>query len=160
MISDNLNVSLGIVDCSLYTRRLAFKNDYHKRRMNMLAYIPVDFNFLETVAKTFLAPVRQHQFIQENSFNNAPGRRIAIAMKTNCSFIGPYTKNPFCYQRFDLRQTRILKGGQPIINFDAADNCFVYVISMKAMKFQDEIPSIQVENFKDHYVLVFHLTSM
>ena len=31
---------------------------------------------------------------------------------------------------------------------------------MKAMNFQDEIPSIPVDNFKDHYVLVFDLTSM
>ena len=31
---------------------------------------------------------------------------------------------------------------------------------MKAMNFQDDIPSIPVDNFKDHYVLVFDLTSM
>ena len=29
MISDNPNVSLGIVDCSLYTRRISLKDDYH-----------------------------------------------------------------------------------------------------------------------------------
>ena len=28
------------------------------------------------------------------------------------------------------------------------------------MNFQDDIPSIPVENFKDHYVLFFDLTSM
>ena len=37
MISDNPNVSLGFVDCSLYTRRIALKVGYHKKRMNMLA---------------------------------------------------------------------------------------------------------------------------
>ena len=31
---------------------------------------------------------------------------------------------------------------------------------MKAMIFQDDIPSIPFDNFKDHYVLVFDLTSM
>ena len=31
---------------------------------------------------------------------------------------------------------------------------------MKAMNFQDNIPSIPVDNFKDPYVLVFDLTSM
>ena len=31
---------------------------------------------------------------------------------------------------------------------------------MKAMKFQDDIPSIPIDNFKDHYVLVFVLTSI
>ena len=28
------------------------------------------------------------------------------------------------------------------------------------MKFQDDIPSIPIDNLKDHYVLVFDLTSM
>ena len=31
MISDNPNVSLGIVDCSLSTRRIALKDDYQKK---------------------------------------------------------------------------------------------------------------------------------
>ena len=31
---------------------------------------------------------------------------------------------------------------------------------MKAMNFQDDIPSISLDDFKDHYVLVFDLTSM
>ena len=31
---------------------------------------------------------------------------------------------------------------------------------MKAMNFQDDIPSIPVDNFKEHYVLVFDLTSV
>ena len=47
MISDNPNVSLGIVDCSLYTRRIALKDDYHKKRMDMLAYAPVEYNYLD-----------------------------------------------------------------------------------------------------------------
>ena len=31
---------------------------------------------------------------------------------------------------------------------------------MKAMNFQDNIPSILVDNFKDHFVLMFDMTSM
>ena len=30
MISDNPNVSLGVVDCSLYTGRILLKDDYHE----------------------------------------------------------------------------------------------------------------------------------
>ena len=47
MISENPNVSLGIVDFSLYTRRTALKDDYHKKRMDMLAYAPVENSYLE-----------------------------------------------------------------------------------------------------------------
>ena len=60
MISDNPNVSLGIVDCSLYTRCIALKDDYHKTRLDMLAYTQVEFNFLETLANTFIIPARQN----------------------------------------------------------------------------------------------------
>ena len=78
MISDNPNASLGIVDCSLYTRRIARKDDYHKKKMDMLAYAPVEYNCLESLAKTFIIPARQNHFIQENFFNNAPIRRVTI----------------------------------------------------------------------------------
>ena len=160
MISDNPNVSLGIVDCSLYTGRIALKDDYHKKRIDMHAYAPVEYNYLGTLAKTFIIPARQNQSIQENIFNIAPIRRVAIAMNTNSAFTGSFTENPFWYQQFDLRQTRILRGGQPIVDFDTADNCRLYVTTMKAMNFQDDIPSIPIDDFKDQYVLVFDLTSM
>ena len=160
MIHDNPNVSLGIVYFSLYTRCIALKDDYHKKRMDMLAYAPVEYNYLETSAKTFIIPARQNQFIQENIFNNAPIRRIAIAMNTNSAFTGSFTENPFWYQKFDLRQIRILRGAQPIVDSDTADNCRLYVTTKKAMNFQDDIPSILIDDFKDHYVLVFDLTSM
>ena len=156
MISDNPNVSLGMVDCSVYIRRIALKDDYHKKRMDMLAYAPVEYNYL---AKTFIRHARQNHFIQ-NIFNNAPIRRVAIAMNTNSAFTGSFTENPFWYQQFDLRQTRILRGGQPIVDFYTADNCRLYVTTMKAMNFQDDMPSIPIDDFKDHYVLVFDLTSM
>ena len=152
MISDNPNVSLGIVDCSIFTRRIALKDDYHKKRMNMFAYTPVKFNYLETLAKTFIIPARQNQFIREKIFTNAPVRRIAIAINTNPAFTGSYTENPFWYQQFELRQIRILWGGQPIVDFDAADSCRFYVTTMKAMNFQDDIPWIPIDNFKNRYV--------
>ena len=160
MISDNPIVCLGIVDCSIYTRRIALKDDYYKKRMDMLAYAPVEYNSLEILAKTLILPARQNQFIQENIFNNAPIRRVAIAMNTNSAFSGSFTENPFWYQQFNLRQSRIFRGGQPIVDFDTADNCRLYVTTMKALIFQDDIPSIPIEDFKDYYVLVFDLISM
>ena len=35
-----------------------------------------------------------------------------------------------------------------------------YVTTMKAMSFNEEFPSIPVEDFNDHYILVFDLTSL
>ena len=56
MISENPNVSLGIVDCSLYTRRVMLKEDCYKKRMSQLGYAPVEYNYMETLAKTFIIP--------------------------------------------------------------------------------------------------------
>ena len=128
--------------------------------MSQLAYAPVEYNYMETLAKTYIIPARKNQFLQENIFNNAPIRRIAIAMNSNSALTGFSAENPFWYQQFDLRDIRILRGGQPIMHHDTTDNCRLYVTTKKAMNFQDDIPSIPVDNFKDHYVLVFDLTSM
>ena len=45
-------------------------------RMDMLAYTPVKFSYLETPAKIFSNPVRQNPSFHENIFNNAPFRWI------------------------------------------------------------------------------------
>ena len=126
----------------------------------MLAHTPLEFNYLETLAKTFIIPARQNQFTQENIFNNAPLRRVAIAMNTSTALTGSFTENPFWYQQFDVRGIRKLRGGQPIVDFDAADNCRLHGTTRKAMNFQDDIPSIPNDNFKEHHELVFDLTSM
>ena len=67
---------------------------------------------METIARTFIIPSRQNQFIQENVFNNAPIRRIAIAMNTNSAFTRHFQENPFHYRKFVLRELRIVRGGE------------------------------------------------
>ena len=104
MISENPNVSVAIVGCPLNTRRIAFKDDYHKNRTDMLAYTPVEYNYLDTLAKNFIIAARQNQLTQEFIFNDAPDDRIAIALKRNSAFTGSFTENPFRYQQFQLRQ--------------------------------------------------------
>ena len=54
MISNSPNVGLRIVDCSLYTRCIALKEKYDKREMDVLAYTPVEFNYLGTLAMVFI----------------------------------------------------------------------------------------------------------
>ena len=50
MMSENPNVSLGIVDCSLCTRRAMLKEDHQKKRMSQLVYASVEYNYMETLA--------------------------------------------------------------------------------------------------------------
>ena len=63
--------------------------------------------------------------MKKTFLNNAPIRRIAIVMKTTAAFTESSTENPFSCQHFDLRHLGKLKGCQPIVDFDAADNCLI-----------------------------------
>ena len=112
---------------------------------------------MKTLAKIFFIPARH--FLRENIFNNAPVRLIAIAMNTIFAFTRLYTENPFWCLQVGLGQFRILRCGQPFVDFDAADSSRLYVTTMKAMNFQDDIPSIPIDKIKDHYVLLFDSTS-
>ena len=71
-------------------------------------------------------------------------------MNTNSTFNGSYPENPFWYQQFDLRQMRILRKVQPILDFGAPDNCRLFATTMEAMIFQSDIPSILIDNLNDH----------
>ena len=158
-ISDNPSVTLRNVVFSVYTCRIAFEDNYHKKWMDRLAKTPAEFKHLDFLAKIYIIPAIQNQFNQKYILNSAPVRHIAIAMNAYSAFTGSYSENPFWYHQFDLRQIIIVKWAQPIVDFDTADNCALYVTTMKAMSFQDDIPSIPIDNFNDHYVLVFDLTS-
>ena len=71
---------------------------------------------MEIIARTFIIPSLQNQFIQENVFNNAPIRKIAVAMNTNLAVAESFYENPFNYQQFHLRELRIIRGGRAIIS--------------------------------------------
>ena len=115
MTKENPKVSLGFVICFLYIRRVMFKEDYRKKRLSQLPYAPVEYNYMESLAKTYIIPAQQKQFMQKIIFNNAPIRRITIAMKSNSAFTASFANNLFW---FHLRGIRILRGGQPFVHHD------------------------------------------
>ena len=98
MIRDNSNFSLGIVDCSLYKRRIALKNDYHKKRMDMLAYFTMEYTYLEILAKFSLFPLDKGSSFKK-TLNKAPLFRNATAMNTNTPISESFTENPLWYYR-------------------------------------------------------------
>ena len=99
-------------------------------------------------------------FHSRKHFQQCPSSSVANAMNTNSAFTGSYTDSPLWYQQFDISQFTILRGGHPIVNFDTADSCRLYVTKMEAMNFQDDVPPIWIDTFTDNSVLVFDLSSM
>ena len=56
-------------------------------------------------------------------------------MNTNSAFTGHFQENPFHYQKFGLRELRIVRGDRAIVSVDTTNDCRAYVTTMKAMKF-------------------------
>ena len=80
-------------------------------------------------------------------------------MNTNWAFTGHFQKNRFYYQKFGLRELRIVRGGRAIVSLDTTNDCRAYVTKMKAMNFNEEIPALPNHQFQNHYILAFDLTS-
>ena len=159
MLSDNPNVSLKIVGCSLFTRRILVAEPNHQYLQWNLEREPAHYNYMETIARTFIILSRQNQYLQENIVNNAPIRRIAAAMNTNSAVAGSFHENPFSYQQFNLSELRIIWGGRAIVSLDTTSPCRPYVATKKAMQFNEDFPAPPMEDFQIHYILVFDLTS-
>ena len=158
MISHNPHVLLKVFDCSLFTRLVVVIEVYQQNIKYQLTQQTACFNFMETITHTFIIPSGQNQFIQENFFNNAPIRRIAIAMNTNSAFTGYCQENLSHYQKFGLRELIIVRGGRAIVSVDTTNDCRAYVTVMQAMSFNDELLALPNNLFQNHYILVFDLT--
>ena len=66
MLSDNPNVCLKIVNCSLFTRKILVAEPNHQYSQCNQEREPIHYNYMETIARTFIIPSRQNQFIHEN----------------------------------------------------------------------------------------------
>ena len=106
---------------------------YHQHWQWNLEREPVHFNYMETIARTSIIPSRQNQFIQENVFNNAPIRRVAVAMNANSAVVGYFYENLFNYQQFHLREIRITPAGRATFSLDTISPCRPYFATLKAM---------------------------
>ena len=81
-------------------------------------------------------------------------------MNTISLFPEHFQENPFHYQKFGLRELRIVRGGRAIVSLEPTNDCRAYVTTMKAMCFNEEIPALQNQQFQNHYILIFNLTSL
>ena len=58
MIIHDLISSLGLVECSFYTHAIVLRDENHKKPMEVIAIFPMEYNYLKTLANTFIIPAR------------------------------------------------------------------------------------------------------
>ena len=82
-------------------------------------------------------------------------------MSTNAGFVGAKTTNPFHYQKFNLRSITVYRNGQPIAGtpLETDTDKKMYLNSMGALAFHEHGHGISFEEYANHYLLVFDLTS-
>ena len=99
MLSDNpISVFCCLlVDFLLFTRKILVAEPNHRYFQGNLDRKPAQYNYMETIARTFINPSDQKQFIQEKNFNNDPIRSKAVAMNKQPAFVRSFHENPFSY---------------------------------------------------------------
>ncbi len=156
---DTKGFRIKFIHASLHVRQLTVSESVHRSISNALSKSPARYIFPEIRPKSFIIPNGQNQFIRENIFSNEPVRRIALAMNLNADFTGAMRTNPFNYRKFDLREIRISRGGQPLVMMNLENNVRPYFNTMKSLNFDQDGPGIPLIDFDNHYILVFDLTS-
>ena len=81
-------------------------------------------------------------------------------MNTGSAVAGSFHETFFSYQQFHLREHRIVRVGRAVVSLDTTSPCRPYVTTMKTMQFNEDFPALHMEDFQNHYILVFDLTSL
>lgn len=156
---ENKNFRVKFQRASLHARLMTVTDAVDRGISNALSKAPARYVFPEQRTKTFIIPPNQNQFIRENVFNNEPIRRIVLAMNTNEAFSGTLKTNPYNYQKFGLRELRIFRGGKPFLMVNTTNDVRTYFNTLSSLDFDQDGPSISLQNYQSHYYLVFDMTS-
>ena len=150
-----------ITEANLYVRKMVVNDNVVSAIERTLLKSPAMYRYNEVIAKTFLASNGQMSWKHEDVFMKEPIRRLAIAMNTNAAFVGNRVQNPFWYQKFDLSEITIYRNGLPIAGTPTStiDDKRVYFSSLGSLAYIENGHGIPLNEFPNHYILVFDLTS-
>lgn len=154
------NVYPVITDIKLFVRKVAVHESTIRHIEATLSKDVATYNFSEVLPKYFSIASGLNQFKVENIFNNAPIRRLVLAMNTSAAFRGSNLgTNPFHYQKFGLERIKLVRGTQVVVDLDTTDNTEAFVTTIRALKFDEDGPGVEFQDFDNHFILAFDLTS-
>jgi hypothetical protein len=150
-----------ITEAELTIRRVELVQEYHDTIMRSLAGGDVvQYEYIESIPKSFMVQKDSKTFMQSNIFNNLPIRRITFAITENSKVSGVLDHTPFDFQKFDLAKIEIQRPGIPLIQIDTTDDNEAYYTTLKALKWGHGGPDITREDYPRHYIFSFDLTTM
>ena len=152
---------VNITQANLYVRKMTLTENAYSAIETTLAKATARYRYTEIIPRTFLIGQNSQSWDQENVFGGQPIRRFILAMSTNAGFVGAKTTNPFHYQKFGLRSITVYRNGHPIAGtpLETDTDKKMYLNSMGALAFHEHGHGISFEEYANHYLLVFDLTS-
>ena len=79
-------------------------------------------------------------------------------MNTNSASTGDKSGNPFHYKSLVYEKLKY-REGKVVVHMDTSRNCVSYITTMRALKFYQDGPNIKIDDYENHFCLVFDLTS-
>ena len=152
---------LKITEANLYVRKMTLNDNVVSAIEKTLLSSPASYPYLETITETFLASAGLQSWKQEDVFGREPTRRLAICLNTNEALLGSKLLNPFHYRKFNLEQFCIYRNGLPVADspISTDDSKRVYFNTMSDLAYIDNGHGISLEDYPNHFIMVFDLTS-
>ena len=159
--SDTKNYKLVLNSANLYVRKMTVSDNIVSAIEKTLLKTPAMYRYNEVITKNYLVQAGTQLWKHEDIFTKEPIRRLIIAMCTSSSFTGTNNENPFHYQKFGLTEVIIYRNGFPTAGtpINTADDKRIYFNSMSALAYVENGHGISLDDFPNHYILVFDLTS-
>ena len=157
--------SLQIVSASLLVHKLELKNETYLTIERKLSKKAAIYDFREMVPKSFLISSGVTMYYRDDIFNRAPISRLLLIMVPETSLSGNLVTTPFHFQQMGLEVVRLtregaLVGATPMHPMHLNDNLIrSSYTTLKALGFEHGGNGITLENFPDHFCLVFKLTT-
>ena len=156
------NFCAVIEKASLFVRKVTVTESVKVSIERALLKSPARYPYVESLCKSFIIQTGQNSFVKESIFGTEPIRRLTLCMVANKDFRGSRASDPFHYKKYDMSRVELLRGnGVPIAGtpVDTRDNARIYHNSLSALGFKNGGNGIALDDFCDHFVLVFDLTS-
>ena len=152
---------VNITQANLYVRKMTLIENAYSAIETTLTKTTARYRYTEIIPMNFLIGQNSQSWDQENVFSGQPNQRFILAISTNASFVGAKTINPFHDQIFGLCSITVYRNGHPIAgtHLETDTDKKMYLNSMGALVFHEHGHGISFEEYANHYLLVFDLTS-
>ena len=148
---------------SIFVRKVTLTESVKLSIERALLKAPARYPYIESLCKSFIIQSGQNSFVKESIFGTEPIRRLTVCMIANAKFRGgSLATDPFHYIKFGLTRVEISRGnGLPIAGtpVDTRNNTRLYHNTLTALGFKNGGNGIELDDFDDHFMLTFDLTS-